>query len=308
MDPRASITDIDLEVALFDLAGALAPTPAPDLAVAIRSRVEALGVPAPGLRRRLDDLVARPTRPLRRGLILALAALVLLAGLAAAIGFGLPGLRIEFLGPGFTSTPASSPTSSATGAPASGPGASPSETTPPTPTPMPTAAPIDTLGLGDVVDPSAVDAAAGRHVLLPTLSTLGRPLGVYVRGTPPSTLVTAAYAASAAMPAPTGAPVAGGLPVAILVMELPGSTDVIYLQKVLPPGTTIEPVTVDGHPGFWIAGQPHELLYVTPNGTIVSEPARLASNVLVWNDGALTIRIEGAADLATARGIAASLR
>ena len=39
----------------------------------------------------------------------------------------------------------------------------------------------------------------------------------------------------------------------------------------------------------------------------IDEPARLAGNVLAWNDGELTFRIEGAPDLATAQRIAASL-
>ncbi len=240
-------------------------------------------MPAPSLRRRLDALLPRPARPLRRGLVLALAALLALAGLAAAIGFGLPGLRIVILGPGSTATPTATPTA----APPSSPGTSPTPTpaAPPTPTPRPTPAPIDTLGLGRPVDRSSVDAAAGYHVLLPTLPELGQPLGVYVRGTAPATLVSAAYAATPAIPAGSQAPVAGGTPVAILVMEFPGSSDAQYLVKMLPPGTTIAPVTVDGHAGYWIAGQPHELLYLAPNGDIENEPARLSSNVLAWNDG-----------------------
>lgn len=306
------MTDADLEAAVLDLAGALAPIPAPDLAAAVRSRVEGLGVPAPGLRRRLDDLLPRPARPLRRGLVLALVALLVLAGLAAAIGFGLPGLRIVILGPGSTATPTATPTA----APPSSPGTSPTATpaAPPTPTPrptptlVPTPAPIETLGLGRPVDRSSVDAAAGYHVLLPTLPELGQPLGVYVRGTAPATLVSAAYAATPAIPAGPQAPVAGGTPVAILVMEFPGSSNAQYLVKMLPPGTTIEPVTVDGHAGYWIAGQPHELLYLAPNGDIENEPARLSADVLAWNDGALTYRIEGAPDLATAMRIAASMR
>ncbi len=95
---------------------------------------------------------------------------------------------------------------------------------------------------------------------------------------------------------------------AILVMEFPGTSDIDYLRKMLRPGTTIEPVTVGGRPGYWISGEPHELLYLAPNGDVVDEPARLSSNVLAWNDGDLTYRIEGARDLATAQRIAASFR
>jgi hypothetical protein len=313
-DERPTMTaDLDLEAALLDLAGALTPPTAPDLAAAVRSRVEGLGVPAPGLRRRLEGVLGRldgllptPARPLRRGLVLALVALLVLAGLAAAIGFGLPGLRIIFLGPGSTATP----TAPATAAPPSspGPGASSAPTVRPTPTMQPTSQPIESLGLGDRVDLADVDARAGRQVVLPTLAELGAPLGVFVRGLPPRTIVSAAYGASAGIPAPSRTPMSGTEPVAILVMELPGSSDPGYLLKMLPEGTTLEPVTVGGHEGFWISGEPHELLYLSPGGNVESEPVRLVGNVLAWNDGELTYRIEGAPDLATAQRIAASIR
>jgi hypothetical protein len=259
-----------------------------------------LGAPAPGRRTWFDQLFRPAGRPLRRGAVLALAAVLVLAGIAAAIGFGLPGLRIVILGPATTAGP--SATASASPGSSASAGASPSRT------PTPTAAAIETLGLGSRVDPAAVEAAAGRPVLLPTLPELGRPLAVFVRGSAPSTLVSAAYGATPAISAGPLAPVVGAQPVAIMVMEFPGTSEVDYLQKMLRPGTTIEPVTVGGHPGYWIAGEPHELLYLAPNGDVVDEPARLSSNVLAWNDGDLTFRIEGAPDLATAQRIAASLR
>jgi hypothetical protein len=301
-------TDAELEAALLDLGGALAPTPAPDLAAAVRARVADLGRPTPDRRAWLHGLLRAAGRPFRRSLVLGLAALLVLAGIAAAIGYGLPGLRIVILGPEATAGP--TPTTSATtpASPSASAGASLSPTPTATPTAAPRAVPIETLGLGEPVDPAAVDAAAGYPVLLPTTPELGQPLAVFVRGTAPSALVSAAYGATPAIPAGSLAPVAEARPVAILVMEFPGASDADFLQKMLPPGTTIEPLTVDGHPGYWIAGKPHELLYLAANGDIRDEPARLSSNVLAWNDGDLTIRIEGAPDLATARRIAASMR
>jgi len=305
-DALAMATDADLEAALLDLAGALAATPAPNLAAVVRTRVADLGMPAPGRRAWLDGLIRPAGRPLRRSIVLGLAALIVLAGIAVAIGFGLPGLRIVILGPETTATP--SVTSPATAPPGSSASVGASPTPAPTPTPAQSPPAIETLGLGTSVDPATVDAAAGYPVLLPTLPELGQPLGVFVRGRPPSAIVSAAYGATTAIPAGSLAPVAGGRPVAILGMEFPGTSDIDLLQKMLPPGTTIEPVTVDGHPGYWISGSPHELLYLAPDGNVGDEPARLASNVLAWNDGNLTFRIEGAPDLATAQRIAASMR
>ena len=99
-----------------------------------------------------------------------------------------------------------------------------------------------------------------------------------------------------------------GRPVAIIVMEFPGATDPGYLKKILEPGTTIQAQTVNGHDGFWIAGEPHELIYVRPNGDATADAVRIVGNVLAWNDGDLTFRIEGARDLATALRIAESIR
>lgn len=299
--------DRELEAALLDLAGAIAPHPAPRLAGAVRGRIEDRPAPrmsAPGVRGRLAGWLDRRVgrgRPLRRGLVLALAAVLVVAGVAAAIGFGLPGLRIVILGPG----PSGSPATSATPLPTTGRSLTASGSV--APTLPPTAPPLDSLGLGRRLDPGDLDAAAGRHILLGSPPVLGAPLAAFVRGTPPDAVVTVAYGRTPAIPAGSLAPVDAGRPVAILVTELPGTTDGAYLQKLLPPGTTIDAVRVGGHDGFWIAGEPHELLYVAPNGDVVSEPARLAGNVLAWNDGAVTFRIEGASDLATAQEIAAAL-
>ena len=294
-------TDADMEAALLDLGGALAPPSAPDLARTVRLRIETLGAPSSSRPRWLDRLGGRTGRPVRRGLVLAIAALLVLAGIAAAIGFGLPGLRIVFLG------------SAQTASPPAGSGAPPSSGTPgptarPSATRGPTSAPIESLGLGDLVDPAVVDAAAGYPALLPTLPELGQPLGVYVRGSAPSAQVSAAYAARPAYPAGPNAPNANGTPVAILVTQFPGTSDVDYLKKVLGPGTTIQGVHVAGHSGFWITGQPHELMYLRPDGQVATDTVRLVGNVLAWNDGQLTVRIEGAPDLATAVQIAESMR
>ena len=96
-DRPMTATDADLEAALFDLVGALAPVSAPDLALAVRLRVEAVGAPSTRRPRWLDRLAPPTRRPVRRGLVLALAALLVLAGIAAAIGFGLPGLGCQKL-------------------------------------------------------------------------------------------------------------------------------------------------------------------------------------------------------------------
>ncbi|MDP9482633.1 MAG: hypothetical protein M3P84_05350, partial [Chloroflexota bacterium] len=164
------------------------------------------------------------------------------------------------------------------------------------------------LDLGDPVDPAGAASAVGYPVKLPTLPELGQPLGVFARGDAPGARLSAIYAASPSFPAGTNPPIVEGRPVAIIVMEFPGLLDEGYLKKIVEPGTTIQTQTVNGHEGFWIAGAPHELFYVDPNQAAAHDVIRIVGNVLAWNDGDLTFRIEGARDLATALRIAESVR
>ena len=56
----------------------------------------------------------------------------------------------------------------------------------------------------------------------------------------------------------------------------------MILKKIVGNSTGVEPVTVHGAPGFWIAGAPH--VFVSPEA-----PPRLAGHVLVWSaDGSST--------------------
>jgi hypothetical protein len=67
----------------------------------------------------------------------------------------------------------------------------------------------------------------------------------------------------------------------------------LLVKKLLGPGTTLEAVGVNGGRGFWIAGRPHVLEVVGPNGEVLVDTVRLSGNVLIWEQGALTLRIEG---------------
>lgn len=291
-----SMTDAELEAALRDVAHALAPTAAPDLARAVRLRIVATTSASEAMRPvgGLGSRLTRIGRPARRSLILALVALLALAGIVGAIGLGLPGLRFIFLRPPATGSPSAiqSPAQSPSGA----------GTASPAPTAVRSPTPLDLLHLGQPVDPTTATGAAGYRVLLPTLPELGHPLGVFVDGASPAVQVSAVYAASPRFP---GAP---GAAAAILVTEFPGRLDEGFFQKGFGAGTTVTPTAVGGQPGYWIAGEPHELFYVRPDGSVDRDSIRLVGNVLAWTDGDLTLRVEGAPDLASALRIAASLR
>lgn len=78
---------------------------------------------------------------------------------------------------------------------------------------------------------------------------------------------------------------------AVLVSEFPGSIDTDALTKTLGDGTDVQRVEVNGAPGLWIDGDPHEVAYQDASGQFVVE--RFAGNTLLWQDGTLVRRLEG---------------
>ena len=78
---------------------------------------------------------------------------------------------------------------------------------------------------------------------------------------------------------------------AVLVSEFPGSIDTDGLTKTIGDGTDVQRVDVNGAPGVWIDGDPHEVVYQDASGQFVVE--RFAGNTLLWQDGTLVRRLEG---------------
>ncbi|MGH2893533.1 MAG: hypothetical protein ACRDPM_09745, partial [Solirubrobacteraceae bacterium] len=92
-----------------------------------------------------------------------------------------------------------------------------------------------------------------------------------------------------------------------LIIELRGTTTP-FIFKVIGPGTTVKRVRVNGGPGVYLSGAPHEVLFQAQTGQLQSDRVRLAGNVLIWQQGRLTIRIEGTRTLGQALALARSLR
>ena len=104
-----------------------------------------------------------------------------------------------------------------------------------------------------------------------------------------------------------GLPVAGETGVGVLITEARGAINSQYFGKMLGPDTTIEPVTVAGSSGYWVAGAPHVFVFVDSSGQIRYETLRLATNTLLLDVGGTVVRIEGNLTKAQALQIAASL-
>ena len=90
----------------------------------------------------------------------------------------------------------------------------------------------------------------------------------------------------------------------IVVTEIRGDA-LTYVEKQAGPGTTIEYLVVNGKPGVWIAGRAHAVIFRDELGRVVEEP-RLARNVLLWEDGEVTLRLEG--DITKRRALALAAR
>ncbi|HEX7083511.1 MAG TPA: hypothetical protein VF186_05320 [Gaiellaceae bacterium] len=72
----------------------------------------------------------------------------------------------------------------------------------------------------------------------------------------------------------------------VLASEFRSVPAVVLVKKVAASGTRIETASIrPGTTGFWLTGWPHVVLEPAP--------ARLAGNVLLWDDGRATYRLEG---------------
>jgi hypothetical protein len=66
--------------------------------------------------------------------------------------------------------------------------------------------------------------------------------------------------------------------------------DVVF--KKIAEGTDIASVRVNGEPGYFLSGSPHEFGYFDRTGQFRQEILRLAGNTLLWERGPLTLRLE----------------
>ena len=278
MDRLRSMTNDELTTALGSLASAVAwPEPrlapgGPDLASRVRARIVAQ--PPRATRRGWFSFA-----PARRAIVLAIVALIVLAAVAGAVAFGVPGIRLIFGDPGGTPPPAV---------------ATPAPTLSGSPPPA-----GSSLGLGQLVD---VDTAAGRAgfpIRVPTDPALGEPDAVYVSGRDEVALVWA----------PTDdLPPTIESDIGLLIMEFHGSVTPEPIGKMISSGTEVEPVGLEDGTAYWISGDPHVFFYMSPDGEHIDEGRRWVGDALIWQDGEMTYRIETSLGKDAAIRIAESLQ
>ena len=95
--------------------------------------------------------------------------------------------------------------------------------------------------------------------------------------------------------------------VRLLVSQFRGTERGDLVKKLAEPRTMITPVSIGGRAGFFISGATH-FLYLAPTNIVRDERVRLARNVLLWQRGPLTLRLEGQITLPEALRIARSFR
>ena len=170
---------------------------------------------------------------------------------------------------------------------------------------LPTATLSPVPSRSDLFDGQRVSLAeargrAGFTVLVP--AALGEPDEVYLSAIPTGERVTLVYLATPDRPASL---VPG---VSAIVVELRARLDAGFMGKVVDGGTTVEEVSVNGVPGYWLAGRPHFFFYRDATGAVRQETLRLAGNTLLWQQGDVTLRLEAEQDRDGALRIAGSLR
>jgi hypothetical protein len=251
--------DRSLEQSLTDLGGSLQFPATPQLATAV-----ALAIRSDPARQSWSF-----GRPLRRGLGLGLAAALLVAGLATAIGFALGGLRITFEG--------------------AGPGS-----------PLPGEVVLE-RAFGERV---ALDRAAERlefSPLAPTLPELGAPDHAYVAEPPSGGSLALIWGdrPGFAADAESG--------IGVVLTQFRADIGPESFEKMLSSGVSVRLTTVKDASGYWIEGGEHLFFYRDADGRVVEDSLRLVGTALVWEQGGLTLRIEGAPSLSDALRIARSL-
>jgi hypothetical protein len=265
--------DAALERALRDLAPALAFPSAVSGATDVASRVRQRLVAGPPVPSRAGPLDWIRRRPVRRSLLVAVAALLILAAVAGAVGLGLPGIRIFFGGP--TPPPATQ-----------------------TPKPAPSSPLGVTMGLGTALPIEDVARLAGLDLILPPDPSIG----------PPDVAYLLANRAALVWSARPGLPADPDTGVGLLISEFRGNVDQGYYGKTLGNGNVVTPVTVDGHPGYWISGPQHFFYFVDPTGRDVDDSHRVVGDTLIWSTGDTTYRLESRLSMEEAIRLAESLR
>jgi hypothetical protein len=171
-----------------------------------------------------------------------------------------------------------------------------------TPTPLPPGPLGARLGLGNQTTLGRAQTTISWTIAVPT--SLGNPDEVYLQQPPVGPALGEVTLVYASRP---NIPVSGLTGVSVLITEARGAVDKNFFGKMIGPGTTLEELTVAGHPAYWVSGQPHIFFFIDAAGGFRNETMRLATNTLILDEAGTIVRIEGDLTKDQALQIAASL-
>ncbi len=155
------------------------------------------------------------------------------------------------------------------------------------------------LELGERVSLARARAAVAFEMEVP--SALGLPDEVYFDRFTADGMVSFVYKRRPGLPE-TVQPGVGAL-----FTQFEGSVDTVFARKLVPQETNVRVVAVGGAAGYLLSGGAHGFLYVDDSGRSREERLRLADDVLLWDRGGITYRLEAALPPARMVDIARSL-
>jgi hypothetical protein len=154
-------------------------------------------------------------------------------------------------------------------------------------------------------DPLGARLALGAAVPIDDVANLapdalGPPDDAYVIGD--GAITSLVYAATEKLPDLDGSGIG------LLVQAFDGALEREQVEKLVAEvGASVTAVSVDGAHGYWIAGPPHLLRYLGPDGDARAEPTRLVGDTLVWERGGMLYRIESGLGLVETLRIAETI-
>ncbi|HEX9763184.1 MAG TPA: hypothetical protein VGA97_08805 [Acidimicrobiia bacterium] len=157
------------------------------------------------------------------------------------------------------------------------------------------------LDLGEMVGLDEAGDTVSFQLLSPDDPRLGTPDAVYRSAIPAGGAIHMVWRSDRQLPA------AGDTDVGILYSQFQVTGAEVFMKSV-DRDVIVQDVTVRGNLGFWLEGGPHYLVFVDAEGMFHEDIARLAGNVLAWEESGVTHRIETTQSLEDALELADSLR
>ncbi|MBA3687577.1 MAG: hypothetical protein H0W81_01875 [Chloroflexi bacterium] len=169
----------------------------------------------------------------------------------------------------------------------------------PAPSPLPVM--VAGPGLGESTTLTKARETATFSLRVPGLPGLGDPDLVYLAEPPAGGAVTLLYRRRDGFPAdPT-------TNIGLIVTQFRADIAPESFEKLIDSGVRVETARVGGTAAWWVAGGDHFFFYRDAKGQVVDSTLRLANDTLIWEQGGVTYRVEGAPSLANAIRVAESL-